>query len=87
MHRLETLMPLYFFDVQDRDAFIEDDIGFECANREAVRNTALEALPDMARGLDPEGRQHTITVTARDEAGRYVFRASLTMEAGWLEES
>jgi hypothetical protein len=79
-------MAHYFFDIQDRDEFIEDDVGIECPTREAVRDAAIDALPDMARGVKPEGKPHTIVVTARDETGAQVYRASLTMEAGWLDE-
>ncbi|MEF2554251.1 hypothetical protein VQ042_23480 [Aurantimonas sp. A2-1-M11] len=78
-------MPLYFFDIQDRYAFSEDDVGVECETREKVRDTAFEALPGLANSALSHGDHHTITVTVRDEAGTNVLRASLKMDADWLD--
>ncbi len=83
----ESSMPLYFFDIKDQDRFSEDDIGIECEPREDVRDAVIEALPDFARDLRLENSDNTITVTVRDEAGKIVFHASLTLNAGWLDDS
>ena len=79
-------MPLYFFDIQDREKLSHDDIGIECGTREAVRDAAIEALPDLAKDLRPDVQRHSIIVSVRDEAGKNVFRASLTLDAGWPDE-
>lgn len=78
-------MPLYFFDVQDQDEFSRDDVGVECSSPEVVRRIAIEALPDIAKSVLPDGDHHVITVTVRDESGKSVFEASLTLKAGWLD--
>ena len=71
--------------MQDRDEFSEDDIGIECGSPEAVRKIAIEALPDIAKFVLSNGDHRVIAVTVRDEAGKNVFQASLTLDAGrWL---
>ncbi|MEF2553470.1 hypothetical protein VQ042_19265 [Aurantimonas sp. A2-1-M11] len=77
-------MPRYFFDIHDHERFSEDDTGIECGTLDAVRNTAVEALPDIAKSVSPACDHHTITVTARCETGENVFRATMKMDAVWL---
>ncbi|WP_024350990.1 DUF6894 family protein [Aurantimonas coralicida] len=79
-------MPLYFFDVLDQGEFSEDDVGIECRSLEDVRKTAIDALPDIAKSVVPRDDHRTISVTVRDETGTSIFRASLTLDAGWLGE-
>ncbi|WP_376768057.1 DUF6894 family protein [Jiella pacifica] len=79
-------MPRFFFGIQDQDRSSIDDLGVECATRSDVRTAAIDALPDVARDVLPDGDHHVVTVTVRDEAHRTIFRASLTLEAGWLDE-
>lgn len=79
-------MPLYFFDIQDQEKVSRDDIGIECGTCEAVRDAAIEALPDLARDLRSDVERHSIIVLVRDEAGKNVFRASLTLDASLPDE-
>ncbi|HEV7436258.1 MAG TPA: hypothetical protein VGO22_15515 [Pseudorhizobium sp.] len=78
-------MPLYFFDIQDPEKFDQDDIGIECETPETVREAAIEALPGLAKDLKLGVQHHWIAVIARDETGKSLFRASLTLDAGWLD--
>ncbi|MCC4300312.1 DUF6894 family protein [Aurantimonas coralicida] len=78
-------MPVYFFDVQDEEKFIEDEVGLECEAYAAIRKAAIAALPDMAQAVMPDGDHHVIKVTVRDESGKKIFAASLTLEAQWLD--
>lgn len=80
-------MPVYFFDVQDGDEFIEDEVGLECETYATVRKAAIAALPDMAQAVMPDSDHHAITVTVRDEAGRRIFTASLTLNAQWSDSN
>ncbi|MBC6716886.1 hypothetical protein H9Q09_11775 [Aurantimonas sp. DM33-3] len=77
-------MPFYFFDVQDQEEISEDDVGIECQSLEAVRRTAVNALPDIAKSAVLDGEHHLLAVTVRDEAGNRIFKATLTVDAGWL---
>jgi hypothetical protein len=42
----------------------------------------MEALPDLAKDFKAGDEQRTIVVTVRDEVGKSLFRASLTLDAG-----
>ncbi|MEH6717313.1 MAG: hypothetical protein V7704_00415 [Aurantimonas endophytica] len=78
-------MPLYYFDIEDQDDLSRDDTGIDCTSRDAIRNAAVDALPDLARDLILGDEHHTIVVLVRDEAGRKIYRASLTVDAAWLD--
>lgn len=73
-------MPRYFFDTDDGETPIEDDEGHDVDGVEAARLQAQSALADMARDAVPgDGPRRTITVRVRDEAGRTVLRATLSL--------
>ena len=44
-------MPLYFFHTRDNDTFIEDDIGVELLDLEAVKTQAALSLAELARDV------------------------------------
>ncbi len=69
----------YFFDIQDGSRFIQDDEGLELDGIDAVRAEALLALPDMARGKLPDGDHRTIVISVRDDEGRPVLKAALSL--------
>lgn len=73
-------MPLYFFDTRDNDTFIEDDVGVELADLEAVKVEAATALAEMARDVLPGSLQRNLAVEARDEH-QPVLKANLRFEA------
>jgi hypothetical protein len=79
-------MPKYFFDIHDGEHATVDNAGIDCADRKQVRSEAIQALPDIARDILPDGDNHSFSVRVRDDAGRYVFEASLTLIARWLDE-
>lgn len=79
-------MPLFYFDIDDGERFTLDDGGLECPDRKAARDYAIGVLPDLAREALPDGDTHRIVVTVREESGRPVFRAVLSLKAEWLEE-
>lgn len=74
----------YFFDIDDGYESMRDEIGYECA-REEVREQAIAVLPDIARDHLPNGDHQSMTVRVRDEAGRYLFEASLEFKARWVD--
>ena len=73
-------MPVYFFDTRDNDDFIEDDLGLDCPDLEAVKVEAARALAELARDVIPGSLKRTLAVEVRDELGA-VLRAILNFEA------
>lgn len=69
----------YFFDIQDGDKILNDTEGLELDGIEAVQREAMRALPDMARDTLPSEGHRTIVVCVRDESGRTVLMAALSM--------
>jgi hypothetical protein len=78
-------MPLFYFDIDDGERFTRDEQGLDCPDRKAARDYAIGVLPDLAREALPDGDRHEIVVTVRDESGRNVFRAVLSLVAEWLD--
>lgn len=75
----ETIMPRYFIHTDDGDVIHRDDMGHDLPDSEAARKASLDALPDIARDKIPDGDTRTISATARDEAGKLVYTATLTL--------
>ena len=73
-------MPLYFFDTRDNDVFLEDDIGLELSDLEAVKEQAALSLAELARDVLPGSIKRTLTVEVRDER-QPVMMAKLLFEA------
>ena len=74
------MMPLYFFDCRDNDTFIEDDVGIEFPNLEAVKDQAAISLAEIARDVLPGSMQRDLAVEVRDER-QPVLKAKLRFEA------
>ena len=73
-------MPRYYFDEYDGDTVMQDDEGLELDGIEAARAEARKALPDIARDVLPEdGDRRTMVVKVRDEAGKVVITATLSL--------
>jgi hypothetical protein len=80
-------MPRYYFDVDDGHKLTVDVQGLECATPAEVRYSAVDALPDLARDELPNGDFLKMAVKVRDESGRYLLEASLTLDVKWNETS
>ncbi|MBB3021531.1 hypothetical protein FHR70_004632 [Microvirga lupini] len=70
--------PRYFFDTDDGDRFIPDEIGLEVADLAAAREMACRALWDMARNSLTCGDPREFSVRVRDETGDVVLQARLS---------
>lgn len=73
-------MPVYFFDTRDNDTFIEDDVGVDLPDLEAVKVQAALSLAEMARDVLPGSLKRDLAVEARDES-QPVLKAKLRFEA------
>lgn len=70
----------YFFDTRDNGTFIEDDIGIEFANLDAVKDQAAVSLAELARDVLPGSIRRVLSVEVRD-AAQPILRDVLTFEA------
>lgn len=78
-------MPRYFIDSSDGNFSHIDSEGVELAGDAAARYLALDALPDMVREVLPDGDQRQFAVSVRNEGGKVIYSASLTLAGGWRE--
>lgn len=81
-------MPRFFFDTFDGEFSSQDDVGLDLPNMEAARHKAQMALPHIAQDAQPDGNYRTFVVNVRDEDGKSVLRAalSLVMSEGTFED-
>ena len=73
-------MQRYYFDTYDSGPLTLDEEGLELDSPEAARREALGGLADLARDLVPGAQHDRMGVQVRDEAGRIVFRATLSLQ-------
>jgi hypothetical protein len=73
-------MARYFFNTRDNEDFIEDDVGLELPDLEAVKHQATLSLAELARDVLPGSDQRTLTVEVRDEH-QSILHAKLRFEA------
>jgi hypothetical protein len=74
-------MPRYYFDFTDGTKDVRDEIGLNFESLKEARDAAIKLLPDVAHEKLPDGDQHVFSVRIRDEAGRYLFFATLSLIA------
>lgn len=77
-------MSLFFFDIRDGSDSYKDEDGIECAALKDVEFHAVSVLPDLAREMLPDGPRRSFVVKVRDDSGKHVFRASLTLASAWI---
>jgi hypothetical protein len=70
----------YFFDTRDNGTFIEDDLGLEFADLDAVKTQAALSLAELARDVLPGSIKRVLAVEVRN-AVQPILRDVLTFEA------
>jgi hypothetical protein len=70
----------YFFDTRDNGTFIEDEIGIEFADLDAVKTQAALSLAELAHEVLPGSVKRVLAVEVRD-AIHPILRDVLTFEA------
>jgi hypothetical protein len=78
-------MPRFLFDIYDGVRLTRDDEGSELPDREAARKEALSVLPDIARDRSPDGDRRDFIVDVRDETGRVIYTATLSLVGRWID--
>ncbi|MCJ2043803.1 hypothetical protein MKK58_04530 [Methylobacterium sp. J-078] len=76
-------MERYFFDVEDGHLTMDDD-GRDLDGADAVAAAAMSTLLEIARFEVVANNERELSVTVRNEAGDPIYRASITVKAGWL---
>lgn len=79
-------MPRYYFDVLDGGLFTDEE-GVEFPDRATARAVALRSLPEMANDIVDIEDGREVTITMRDDAGRPILAATLTIDARWLDDA
>ena len=69
----------YYFDIRDGNRFIKDEAGLELDGIEAVRREAVRALRGTVGDVLPDGDQRSVAVAVRNEDGKPLLMASLTL--------
>lgn len=70
-----------FFDTDDGESFIADEVGLEVADLSAAKEMACQALGDMARDGLACGDRREFSISVRCETGEVVLHATLTFTA------
>jgi len=78
-------MPLYFFDFDDGDGApsAPDTMGTDLPSLASVPEEAVAVLANIAKDRLPDGSHRVFSASVRNEEGRVVFTASLTLQSGW----
>jgi hypothetical protein len=69
----------YFFDTRDNGTFIEDELGIDCSDLNAVKKQAALSLAELARDVLPGSIKRVLSVEVRD-AFQPILRDVLTFE-------
>jgi hypothetical protein len=72
-------MSRYFFDTHDGKTLLEGDTGQDLDGIEANRVEAQTALADMIRDAQRDGSQRTVAVRVRNETGKTVIKAAVSV--------
>ena len=76
----------FFFDTYDGETLTRDEDGLVLEDLEQARDEAVQTSPDLARETLPHADRRDYVVEVRDEAGRKVWRASLSLVVDRLTE-
>ena len=79
-------MAQFFFDSVQNGLAFHDDEGSELPDAEAARLAALEFLPELLHHRVPFGDSAAYEVAVRDEAGRLIYQATLTIAGHWISD-
>ena len=72
-------MPRYYFDIRDGEYVQKDNEGTVLNGVAEAKAQAVRTLPDLARDEMPSGPQREFVIEVRDENGRPVLAARLTL--------
>jgi hypothetical protein len=72
-------MPRYYFDIRDGEYVQKDNEGSLLNGLAEAKAQAIKTLPDIARDDIPSNCQREFVIEVKDESGRPVMTARLTL--------
>ena len=72
-------MPRYFFDTDDGEKLIRDEVGVDLNTLEDAKHEAMCALPEIAETVMPDGDQRDFVITVMDEHRQPLLRLKLAL--------
>ena len=72
-------MQRYYFDVREGVRFVEDEDGLQLPDLASAEREAAEAAASIGRDLLPKGTARSVTVEVRNEHGKRVVTATVTL--------
>ncbi len=78
-------MSHYFIDLHDGANYVKDTVGFDLADEDAVRNKLVRIMAKIAQGLTPDPDRQDYLALVRDDTGRLLFRAHLSLDIERVE--
>lgn len=73
-------MPRYYFDMQEGDRVVPDEVGVVFPDIESARDQATRALAEIARDTFPGALRREIAIDVKDDTRAPLLRARLTFE-------
>lgn len=73
-------MPLYFFDLHDGTNFVKDEEGFDLPDPDAVRERLARIMTKVVRGVTASADRQDFFAIARDDQGKVLYRAHLSLD-------
>ncbi len=77
-------MPKFFFDIHDGNSHTRDEEGYDFINASVACEQAIGVLPGIAKDTLPIHNQHQFVTQMRDETGKIIFTATLSLMTRWL---
>jgi hypothetical protein len=77
-------MPRFFFDSDDGEHLLVDDVGQDMPSFPAARDEAIRVLPDIARDMLPDGDERTFVSIIKDLDGKQICKATLVFRCDRL---
>ena len=72
-------MSIYYFDIFVQGRLIEDETGIELPSIDTAISECASALPDVSDDVLAKGRNGSVVMLVRDEIGRLIHKATLTV--------
>jgi hypothetical protein len=73
-------MRRFYFDIHDGQRTSRDDEGVHFPSLEAARNALMIALGEVTKDVMPGGPRDAIVGEIRDQTGRPIVRATLSLK-------
>ena len=80
-------MSRFYFDIDDGHNPVRDESGVEVDDLSDIPTEVLAILPDMLQEVLPNEDNRAFRIEVRNDKCRVVYRATLSLTAGWVRDS